>query len=752
MKPALRKMEGLGEAGSNVATALDARARPFLDLVDGLRALGLQRDMPIPQVAVMGDQSSGKSSVLEAISGIAFPRGSGLVTRCATQISMGAGEKWSAEIRAGSGGESVSIENPEDVTAKIETMTAGLCGGEDFCSDDIIEIKLRAPALPDLTIIDLPGIVRTATKDQSEDVIGQVDRLLHKYLSQERTVILAVIPASSDIATVDILERAAKVDPDSSRTMGVLTKPDLVDAGGEAEVLGVLSNITKPLKHGYFMVKNRSQKESDDGVSLDAARAKEMEWFEETLYVKRRNVLGVKALTSALSSLLVGRIEAAIPLLQKEVHLLLAEAKAELLKLGPRAPETPGSCRLALREISRKWLSSMRRVCAQADYEELQDVEYWWEERVDVTGAGGDENCEPAAVQKPVYRRKTEKSLFVLREQKHLRASFFQRVIASRPGFDGEDDLLDGVIVERYNDQHQVGDTVKSWKRKSCQSVTRVGEEVEIENANGEEFARARVTRVSPYFRGDLKDTISLGRGRELPGFMNFGIFKSLMASYARRWNPPAITMCSGMRASVQTAGLHFFKMHTEEHPYAEELREFLGKVFQAHLKKTESDASLGMKTLLEQETEIPMTMNHYLWDTINHLRDDQTLRRLRVLESPTSDLVCMKEVIAALKSDIVNESNESQEVNDMLDMLKAYWKLAMKRYVDGICHIVSNAYTSDSSLDAIAQRLDMEQIRLDDAEVQRIFTEPPSIAMQRCELQRKIERLTEAKQRLIDF
>lgn len=200
-------------SSADVTSTLGARARPVLDLVDDLRALGLQRDVPIPQVAVMGDQSSGKSSVLQALSRIPFPRGRGLETRCAAKISMRPGKKWEAEIRAGSKANSVAIENKTEITAQIEKMTNELCGSDTFCADEIIEIKLLAPGLPDLTLIDLPGIVRTATTGQDEKVMRQVDSLLNQYLSQLCTVILAVIRAPSDIVTVDILERAAKVDP-----------------------------------------------------------------------------------------------------------------------------------------------------------------------------------------------------------------------------------------------------------------------------------------------------------------------------------------------------------------------------------------------------------------------------------------------------------------------------------------------------------------------------------------------------------
>jgi len=104
--------------------------------------------------------------------------------------------------------------------------------------------------VPDLTLIDLPGIVRTTTSGQSKHVISMVDNLIDKYLQQERTIVLAVIPADIDIAVVDILERAQKADPNGDRTIGVLTKVDKVSAGEEEQVINVLQNVLKPLKLG----------------------------------------------------------------------------------------------------------------------------------------------------------------------------------------------------------------------------------------------------------------------------------------------------------------------------------------------------------------------------------------------------------------------------------------------------------------------------------------------------------------------
>jgi interferon-induced GTP-binding protein Mx1 len=115
------------------------------------------------------------------------------------------------------------IESREDVATVISKLTDSLCKESDF-SDSTIVITIEAPDVPDLTLIDLPGIVRTTTSGQSKDVISMVDNLINKYLQQERTIVLAVIPADIDIAVVDILERAQQADPTGDRTIGVLTK------------------------------------------------------------------------------------------------------------------------------------------------------------------------------------------------------------------------------------------------------------------------------------------------------------------------------------------------------------------------------------------------------------------------------------------------------------------------------------------------------------------------------------------------
>ena len=198
------------------------KVRAFMDAMDELRTAGVEKqdDIAIPQIAVMGDQSSGKSSVLEAISGVPFPRGKGLVTKCATQVIMRTapkGSPWSAvtSVRWADGTtehdqqpeEAGVIASPEEVAGVIERLTQVLLkksGHQKSFSEHSIIIKLSSPEHPNLSMVDLPGLVRTVTEDQDDRDIKTVSELITRFMKQERTIILGVIPVNADIATSSI--------------------------------------------------------------------------------------------------------------------------------------------------------------------------------------------------------------------------------------------------------------------------------------------------------------------------------------------------------------------------------------------------------------------------------------------------------------------------------------------------------------------------------------------------------------------
>ena len=352
-------MESMDRSALN--TQMKRDVRPYLDLIDGLRSVGIKQDVEIPQIVVVGDQSSGKSSVLEALSGVPFPRGAGLVTKCATELRMKnngntSSVAWRAAARVqwgtpnkeqppGAGAKST----PEELGKAIEDLTAVLTEKATFCAEHSIVLELESPDVPDLTIIDLPGIVRTPVQGQTGNVMNDVHALIAKYLKQQRTIMLAVIPANVDVATVDILERAKKQDKTGDRTIGVLTKPDLVDRGGEDEVLAVLENVRKPLQLGYVMVKNRSQEQIIDGMSLDEAKRAELNYFRGHRVFKQASpaLLGIYNLTTKLTAILVSRIKSGLPSMKKEIQGQLVASRNELEGLGSPPPSSVSPMKLA---------------------------------------------------------------------------------------------------------------------------------------------------------------------------------------------------------------------------------------------------------------------------------------------------------------------------------------------------------------------------------------------------------------------
>ncbi|CAM9738719.1 unnamed protein product, partial [Ectocarpus sp. 13 AM-2016] len=356
--------------------------KPWLNLVDDLSNLTRDAEISVPQICVMGDQSSGKSSVLEALAGVPFPRGSGLVTRCPIRLSMkrsAKGSRWSAVAHASNEpSKSHSASTPGQLTKLLERLTDGLTSTSSNFSTETINVRLSSPDVPDLTVVDLPGIIRTSTAGQDPAVIAQVNNLIESFLEQARTIILCVIPANQDIATVDILERAQKVDPRGERTIGVLTKPDLIGPGNEDEVLAVLHNVRKPLQLGYVMVKNRSQAELKAGLTGTEAREAEEAFFRQHSHFKGCDpkLFGVANLTTrhvlhaffVLTQLLVTRIQHELVPMKADVETALASVRTELKGLSSYGnASTPGDRQKLLVTVTQEYVRHLNSV-VQGEY------------------------------------------------------------------------------------------------------------------------------------------------------------------------------------------------------------------------------------------------------------------------------------------------------------------------------------------------------------------------------------------------
>ncbi|KAF4797756.1 Interferon-induced GTP-binding protein Mx [Turdus rufiventris] len=259
----------------------EEKIRPCIDLVDSLRALGIEKDLSLPAIAVIGDQSSGKSSVLEALSGVALPRGNGIVTRCPLELKLKRlpeGQAWQGKISYRN--ESRELQDPSEVDRAIRQAQDAVAGPRGAISGQLISLEVRSPDVPDLTLIDLPGIARVAVGDQPKDIGDQIKMLLKRIIGCKETVNLVVVPCNVDIATTEALKMAQEVDPSGERTIGILTKPDLVDRGTEEAIVKILRNRVIPLKKGYMIVKCRGQQDIHNKLTLAAAIQQERAFFE----------------------------------------------------------------------------------------------------------------------------------------------------------------------------------------------------------------------------------------------------------------------------------------------------------------------------------------------------------------------------------------------------------------------------------------------------------------------------------------
>ena len=313
-------------------------------------------DVELPQIAVMGDTSSGKSSLLSSLSGIQFPSNDELTTRCPARLHMSRSRDTSSkEFFA-----SVHIKWHEDSKyeepfAKLEfrgendvkqNLPSGIAAAQKFIVEkskrevcfDVVEIEYTSSSSLDLTVIDLPGYVRSVGKGESSNIVSQINELNKIYLINTRCIILAVLPANVDFHNSQILADAREVDPSTERIIPVITKPDLVDSGAEKGVLQLLrGEKTDEYRLGFHIVKSRGQQALNDGKSIDVGLREEEEFFNTQgpwKDFKDKEKMGTANLRRYLAKLQVDMMKREVPNIVREVEKNLTIYEEELKYLG----------------------------------------------------------------------------------------------------------------------------------------------------------------------------------------------------------------------------------------------------------------------------------------------------------------------------------------------------------------------------------------------------------------------------------
>lgn len=291
----------------------------------------------LPQMVIVGSQSSGKSSIIETIVGKEFlPRGTGIVTRRPlilqlkniVPIKNSSVQEW-GEFNHLDG---QKFENFADIKNEIEKDTSKIAGNNKGISSIPIVLKIFSPNVVDLTLVDLPGLVNVPVGDQPLNIDIQVRELVLEYIKNPNAIILAVSPASSDIANSESLKIAKEVDPYYQRTLGILTKIDLMDKG--TDCLDILNNKTYPLKFGYIGVVLRSQFDIKSNKSLNEGIKTEKSFFENHPIYSNSAKVGIPVLISTLQEVLVTHIRDIIPSIKDDISNSIFEKQYELEGLG----------------------------------------------------------------------------------------------------------------------------------------------------------------------------------------------------------------------------------------------------------------------------------------------------------------------------------------------------------------------------------------------------------------------------------
>ena len=322
----------------NKDNILFQKLRKLINLIDQLRDCGVNEYIKLPRICSLGTQSSGKSSVLESIVGLDFlPRGDGVVTRRPLELRLchiNSGEPWAVfEERKG-----VKFTDFIKVRETIEALTDEVCKSNKNIKDKPIVLNVYSQTCPDLTLVDLPGITRVPVGDQPDNIEEITKNMAIRYIDDPLTIILCVIAANVDIATSDGLKLAKQIDVSGSRTLGVLTKLDIMDAGTDARK--ALMNEEIELKLGYVGVKNRSKQDLINKLSMVETSKKEKEFFKSHPVYKNlpSGHLGTDVLINKLTKIYFRIIRENLPRIIKAINDRVKTAEEELASLGQPMP------------------------------------------------------------------------------------------------------------------------------------------------------------------------------------------------------------------------------------------------------------------------------------------------------------------------------------------------------------------------------------------------------------------------------
>ncbi|KAI0883014.1 P-loop containing nucleoside triphosphate hydrolase protein [Annulohypoxylon maeteangense] len=613
--------------------------RDLLDIVDSLRSHGVSHYIDLPQIIVCGSQSSGKSSTLESISGIAFPTAEGLCTRFATELVLRRGDKPEIKVHIQPGSNRTKKERehllafsgktrdhddfPKIIEAAKEAM--GLTGSEGakIFSMDVLRIESTSPTAPNLTLVDLPGLFGAADKNQSDDDAALVEELVTSYMKQRRSIILAVIAADNPFANQPVTRFARNIDPSGTRTLGLITKPDKIDIGSESEsyYLELAQNLNVKLNLGWHVLRNRSHATAKDSIRERDER--EVEFFANSVWAALdESQLGVETLRTRLRQILWKQIQTGLPSVKVEVQAGIADCRSKLAQLG-KARSTQREKHTYLQRISSR-LAKLSRAA--------------------IDGVYADPFFESFPGQQDAFERR-------------LRAHVQK-------------------ILDRYAEKMRVDGHAL--------------EVVEDEELPTRTIARRYMMRCD--YLALVKELMVECRGRELPGTFNPLVVGDLFCRQCKPWGLITQNLVEEIH---EAAASNFNKIVSEICDENTRSRLMKGHI-QPALHLLRQDLKDKVDELLKPHSSIhPITYNDYLTETVQQIQterhdrnfDDISFAMCQYTSGTAPALpvsVALSQLLNALKKG-TRPDVEKDTASLAADVAEAYYQVALKKFTDDI-------------------------------------------------------------------
>ncbi|KAF6255607.1 dynamin-related GTPase [Scenedesmus sp. NREL 46B-D3] len=291
----------------------------------------------LSSIVVVGGQSSGKSSVLEAVVGRDFlPRGTGIVTRRPLVLNLvHVDDEKAAEYGEFMHKQGQKFFDFDKIRQEIEDETERLLRnqpGHKAVSPVPIYLTVYSPLVPNLTLVDMPGLTKVPIDGQPLSIVQDLEEMCRQYIKGDNAIVLAVTPANADLATSDALRIAREVDPTGDRTIGVLTKVDIMDRGTDCRE--ILLGKSLRLKHGWVAVVNRGQADINKKMTMNDARGKELDFFKGMDAYRDLENTGTDYLSKKLSTHLINEITRKLPEIQGYIDKTIHDYQSQLKALG----------------------------------------------------------------------------------------------------------------------------------------------------------------------------------------------------------------------------------------------------------------------------------------------------------------------------------------------------------------------------------------------------------------------------------